>query len=196
MPLSPLLVHPGRQHSVERAPRPCCSATESANRQSSTHSRRTVGARLGCWISLTGERTLEKHELIPVLSAADLIVKSCHPIGRAGPTAVRNAVLVLKTAHLVFRGGIGGTLRTSLSLGLRARKFVCEYFTSRFGDRKGRTRIAASRSRAMALTTLSVHKRWQLVPTGQSCFRRKRRKRARPGERRKRDGQDVVGLRT
>ena len=137
MPLSPLLVHPGRQHSVQRAPRPCYSATESASRQSSTRSRRTAGARLEYWISLTEERTLKKHELIPILSAADLIVKSCHPIGRAGPTAVRNAVLVLKTAHLVFRGGIGGTLRTSLSLGLGARKFVCKYFTSRFGDRKG-----------------------------------------------------------
>lgn len=82
-------------------------------------------------------KNVKKHGLILILSAADLIVKPCHPIGRAGPTAVRNAVLVLKTTHLVFGGGIGGTLRTSLSLGLRARKFVCEYFTSRFGDRKG-----------------------------------------------------------
>ena len=71
------------------------------------------------------------------MSAADLIVKPCHPIGRAGPTAVRNAVLVLETTHLVFRGGIGGTLRASLSLGLGARKFVCEYFSSVSGDRKG-----------------------------------------------------------
>jgi hypothetical protein len=138
MPLSPLLAHPGRQHSVERAPRPCYSVIESASRQFLTHPRRTVGARLGYWISLTEERTLKKHELIPILSAADLIVESRHPIGRAGPTAVRNAVLVLKTTHLVFRGGIGGTLRTSLSLSLGARKFVCEYFTSRSGkDRKG-----------------------------------------------------------
>jgi hypothetical protein len=69
-------------------------------------------------------KKVKKHELIPILSAADLIVKSCHPIGGAGPTAVRNAVLVLETTHLVFRGGIGGTLRASLSLGLGARKFV------------------------------------------------------------------------
>jgi len=137
MPLSPLLAHPGRQHSVERAPRPYYSASESASRQSSTHSRRTVGARLGYQISLTEKRTLERHELIPILSAADLIVKSCHPIRRAGPTAVRDVVLVLKTTHLVFRGSIGRTLRASLSLSLGARKFVCEYFTSRFGDRKG-----------------------------------------------------------
>ena len=109
-------------------------------------------------------KKVKNHELIQIWSAADLIVKSCHPIGRAGPTAVRDAVLVLKTTHLVFRGGIGGTLRTSLSLSLESRKVVCEYVTSRCGDRKGRTRITASRSRAMA-STLSVHKRWQLVPT-------------------------------
>src|ERR1700677_1549356 len=107
MPLSPLLARPGRRHSVQRAPRPCCSATERASRQSPTHSRRTVGARLGYWISLTEEKNVKKHELIPILSAADLIVKPCHPIGRAGPTAVCNAVFGLETTHLVFRGGIG-----------------------------------------------------------------------------------------
>ena len=153
--------------------------------------------RSSSWIlDIFDRKNVKKHELIPILSAADLIVKSRHPIGRAGPTAVRNAVLVLKTTHLVFRGGIGGTLRASLSLGLGARKFVCEYFTSRFGDRKGRTRIAASRSRAMA-STLSVHKRWQLVPTAQSWFRKEENV-ARPSERRiKRDGRcgaaDVTG---
>ena len=74
--------------------------------------------------------------MIPILSAADLIVKSCHPVGRASPTAVRNAVLGLKTAHFVFRVqvGIGGTLGFSLSLSLGARKIVCKYVTSTFGD--------------------------------------------------------------
>ncbi len=62
-----------------------------------------------------------------ILSAADLIVESCHPIGRVGPTAVRNVVLVLKTTHLVFTGDIGGTLRASLSLGLGVRKSVRKY---------------------------------------------------------------------
>jgi hypothetical protein len=55
-------------------------------------------------------------------SAADLIVESCHPIRRAGPTAVRDLVLGPKTSHLVFPGGIGigRTLRNSLtSLSLR-----------------------------------------------------------------------------
>ncbi len=128
MPLSPLLARPGRRHSVGREPHPCYSETESANRQSSSHSRRTVVARLGYWISLEEERTSE-NELITILSAADLIVESCHPIGRTGPTAVRDAVLGLKTAHLVFTGGIGGTLRASLSLCLEVRMFACQYVT-------------------------------------------------------------------
>jgi hypothetical protein len=70
------------------------------------------------------ERTLKKNELIRNLTAADLIVESRHPIRGAGLTAVRDVALGLKTSHLVFPGGIGGSRRTSLSLRLEVKVFA------------------------------------------------------------------------